>query len=148
MNLWLLIPTFIIGLPIVGAIYQAIATARDKRNFPPPGQLIDVGGHRLHLHVTGTDTGKPTVILEAGMASFSSNFVWVQQELEQVTRVVAYDRAGLGWSDSGLKAARCAAQRQRVVHGLAARRNHRAICGRGTFVWRACRARLCRSVSR
>ena len=103
MNLWLLIPTFIIGLPIVGAIYQAIATARDKRNFPPPGQLIDTGGHRLHLHVTGTDTGKPTVILEAGMASFSSNFVWVQQELEQTTRVVAYDRSGLGWSDPGLK---------------------------------------------
>jgi pimeloyl-ACP methyl ester carboxylesterase len=103
MNLWLLIPTFIIGLPIVGAIYQVIATARDKRRFPPPGQLIEVDGHRLHLHVTGTDTGKPTVILEAGMASFSSNFAWVQQELEQVTRVVAYDRAGLGWSDSGPK---------------------------------------------
>jgi pimeloyl-ACP methyl ester carboxylesterase len=103
MNLWLLIPTFIIGLPIVGAIYQVIATVRDKHRFPPPGQLIDVGGHRLHLHVTGTATGKPTVILEAGMASFSSNFVWVQQELEQVTRVVAYDRAGLGWSDSGPK---------------------------------------------
>jgi pimeloyl-ACP methyl ester carboxylesterase len=102
MNL-LLIPTFIIGLLILGAIYQAIATARDKRNFSPPGQLIDVGGHRLHLHVTGTATGKPTVILEAGMASFSSNFVWVQQELEQVTRVIAYDRAGLGWSDSGPK---------------------------------------------
>ncbi len=103
MNFLLLILAFIIGLPIVGAIYQAIATARDRRNFPPPGKLIDVGGHRLHLHVTGTDTGKPTVILEAGMASFSSNFAWVQQELEQVTRVVAYDRAGLGWSDSGPK---------------------------------------------
>jgi pimeloyl-ACP methyl ester carboxylesterase len=65
--------------------------------------LIDVGGHRLHLHVTGTDTSKPPVILEAGMASFSSNFAWVQQELAQETRVVAYDRAGLGWSDSGSK---------------------------------------------
>jgi pimeloyl-ACP methyl ester carboxylesterase len=99
----LLIPIVIIGLPIIGAIYQAIATARDKRNFPPPGQLIEVGGHRLHLQVTGTDTGKPIVILEAGMASFSSNFAWLQQELEPLTRVVAYDRAGLGWSDSGLK---------------------------------------------
>jgi len=103
MNILLLIPIVIIGLPIIGAIFQAIATARDKRNLPPPGQLTDAGAHRLHLHVTGTDTGKPAVILEAGMASFSSNFVWVQQELEQVTRVVAYDRAGLGWSDSGPK---------------------------------------------
>ncbi len=103
MNLLLLVPAFIIGVPIVGAVYQAIATARDRRNFPPPGQLVDVGGHRLHLNLTGKDTGRPTVILEAGMASFSSNFAWIQQELEPLTRVVAYDRAGLGWSDSGLK---------------------------------------------
>jgi len=103
MNFLLLIPIVIIGLLIIGSIYQAIATARDKRNFPPPGRMIDVGGHRLHLHVTGTDTGKAAVILEAGMASFSSNFAWVQQELEPVTRVVVYDRAGLGWSDSGSK---------------------------------------------
>jgi pimeloyl-ACP methyl ester carboxylesterase len=103
MNILLLIPIVIIGLPIIGAIYQAIATTRDKRNFPPPGQLIEAGGHRLHLQVTGTDTGKPIVILEAGMASFSSNFAWIQQELQPLTRIVAYDRAGLGWSDSGLK---------------------------------------------
>jgi pimeloyl-ACP methyl ester carboxylesterase len=37
------------------------------------------------------------------MASFSSNFAWVQQELSSLTRVVAYDRAGLGWSESGSK---------------------------------------------
>src|SRR5512143_1926958 len=103
MNPLLLIPAFIFGLPIVGALYQAIATARDKRRFPPPGQLVDAGGFRLHLYATGKDTGKPTVILEAGMASFSSNFAWVQQELEQMTRVVSYDRSGLGWSDSGPK---------------------------------------------
>lgn len=103
MNPLLLIPAFIFGLPIVGALYQAIATARDKRRFPPPGQLVDAGGFRLHLYATGKDTGNPTVILEAGMASFSSNFAWVQQALEQMTRVVSYDRSGLGWSDSGPK---------------------------------------------
>ncbi len=101
MNPLLLIPAVVIGLPIVGAIYQTLATARDRRTFPPPGQMVDVGGHRLHLHVTGTDTGRPTVILEAGMASFSANFAWLQEELATVTRVVAYDRAGLGWSDAG-----------------------------------------------
>ncbi|HEX6386624.1 MAG TPA: alpha/beta fold hydrolase [Anaerolineae bacterium] len=83
----------------IGAIYQAIATAIDRRNYPPPGQLVDVGGRRLHVVVTGKDTGQPAVILESGMATFSSNFFWVQSELATVTRVVAYDRAGLGWSD-------------------------------------------------
>jgi pimeloyl-ACP methyl ester carboxylesterase len=103
MSILTIVLALLLGVPVAGFVYQTLATARDKRRFPPPGQLIDVGGHRLHLHVTGTDTSKPTVILEAGMASFSSNFAWVQQELAQVTRVVTYDRAGLGWSDSGSK---------------------------------------------
>ena len=47
----------------------------------------------------GEETGKPTILLEAGIASFSSNWAWVQSELSASTRVVAYDRAGLGWSD-------------------------------------------------
>src|SRR4051812_6874655 len=29
---------------------------------PPPGQLVDVGGYRLHLYCIGT--GQPTVILD------------------------------------------------------------------------------------
>ena len=47
----------------------------------------------------GNESSKPTIILEAGIASFSSNWAWVQAELAAFTRVVAYDRAGLGWSD-------------------------------------------------
>lgn len=87
-------------LAVSGIIYQAVATARDNRNYPPPGQMIDMGsGRRLHMVVMGEDKGQPTVILEQGMGSFSSNWFWVQSELAADTRVVAYDRAGLGWSD-------------------------------------------------
>lgn len=86
-------------LALAGLFYQAAATARDKRTYPPPGQLVDLGGRRLHLLVRGDDTGQPTVLLEAGMASFSSNWHWVQTDLAADTRVVAPDRAGLGWSD-------------------------------------------------
>lgn len=89
----------LVVLAMAGRIYQAVATVIDRRKYPPPGQMIDVGGRRLHLQVSGENSGGPTVILEAGMASFSSNWVWVQEELSTVTRVVSYDRAGLGWSD-------------------------------------------------
>ena len=65
--------------------------------------MVDVGGYRLHLNVMGEDMGDPTVILDAGMVSFSSNWAWIQPEVAKVTRVVAYDRAGLGWSDPGPK---------------------------------------------
>ena len=83
----------------VGAAVQAAITRRDRRRYPPPGVLVNVGGHRLHLDVQGDDWGRPTVVLEAGMGSFSPNWHWVQRELAATTRVVAYDRAGLGWSD-------------------------------------------------
>jgi pimeloyl-ACP methyl ester carboxylesterase len=85
----------------VGALWQMIASRRDQRRFPAPGRLIDVGGHRLHILVTGQATANPTVVLEAGMASMSANWAWVRDDLARDHRVVTYDRAGLGWSERG-----------------------------------------------
>ena len=90
--------TVVAGL---GALVQAVAADRDHQAFPPPGQLVDVGGYHLHLHVLGEPHDRPTIILEAGLDSFSTNWYWVQTDLATSTRVVAYDRAGLGWSDVG-----------------------------------------------
>ena len=52
----------------------------------------------MHLQVRAPDSGGPTVVLEAGMGSFSPNWYWVQEELAPTIRSVAYDRAGFGWS--------------------------------------------------
>jgi pimeloyl-ACP methyl ester carboxylesterase len=89
----------VVALGIAGSAYQAIAARSDLAQYPPPGQFIELDGRRIHLLVKGQETGRPTVILEAGIGSFSSNWAWVQTELAASTRVVAYDRAGLGWSD-------------------------------------------------
>jgi pimeloyl-ACP methyl ester carboxylesterase len=80
-----------------GLSYQALATARDVRAYPPPGQLVDVGGYKLHIRCMGQ--GSPTVVLESGAAGPSPLWGWVQPEIATTTRVCAYDRAGLGWSD-------------------------------------------------
>jgi hypothetical protein len=37
----------------------------DARRDPPSGQLVDVGGHRLHVYCVGQ--GGPTVVLDAGL---------------------------------------------------------------------------------
>ena len=97
------------------AVNQIAAERRDRQRFLPPGQMVDVGGYRLHLKVMGEASSAPTVILEAGMVSFSSNWAWVQPEVAKVTRVVAVDRAGLGWSDPGPKP-RDAGQSARELH--------------------------------
>src|SRR5215218_6234715 len=86
-------------LAIVGAIYQAIATELAERTYPPPGQMVDVKGHSLHINCVGQ--GSPTVVLDAGMGMFSAHWVRVQREVSATTRVCSYDRAGMGWSEMG-----------------------------------------------
>lgn len=86
-------------LLIAGILYQSVATAVDARRYPPPGRLVDVGGHQLHIVCAGQ--GSPTVILEAAAQAASAHWVWVQPEVAEATRVCAYDRAGMGWSDAG-----------------------------------------------
>ncbi|MDA2913335.1 alpha/beta hydrolase, partial [Acidobacteriia bacterium AH_259_A11_L15] len=82
-----------------GMLYQILATQADRRNFPPPGKLVDVGGHRLHIHCVGE--GRPTVVLETGALGMSALWGWVQPQVAVHTRVCSYDRAGLGWSEPG-----------------------------------------------
>jgi hypothetical protein len=40
-------------LAIAGAVYEAIASARDRHDYPPPGELVDIGGRKLHINCTG-----------------------------------------------------------------------------------------------
>jgi pimeloyl-ACP methyl ester carboxylesterase len=60
---------------------------------------VDVGGYRLYLQCLGT--GSPTVLLEAGLDSPAEGWGLVQPSVARVTRVCAYDRAGVGGSDAG-----------------------------------------------
>jgi pimeloyl-ACP methyl ester carboxylesterase len=73
--------------------------AARKQELTPPGQFFDIGGRRLHAIITGEHRGKRPVVLEAGLTAMSSCWAWVQEELSKTTKVVSYDRAGLGWSD-------------------------------------------------
>jgi pimeloyl-ACP methyl ester carboxylesterase len=95
--LWLVVALLI--LAVVGAIYQAVATERAERTYPPPGEMVDVGSHELHIDCMGK--GGPTVILESALGNSSPHWVWVQREVAKTTRVCAYDRAGMGWSERG-----------------------------------------------
>ena len=65
--------------------------------YPAPGQLVDIGGYKLHLNCMGE--GSPTVIMDAGNNDFSVTWATVQPEIGQFTKVCSYDRAGFGWSE-------------------------------------------------
>src|SRR5215210_6539689 len=61
--------------------------------------MVGVGGYRLHINCVGQ--GNPTVVLDAGSGGMSAHWVRVQREVSGTTRVCAYDRAGMGWSEMG-----------------------------------------------
>lgn len=84
-------------LAAFGLIYERASRARDLQLYPPPGQLIDLGGYRIHLYCTGQ--GSPTVILEHGLDGSYLDWRKVQPQIASLTRVCSYDRAGYGWSD-------------------------------------------------
>lgn len=65
----------------------------------PPGKMVDLGGHRLHVNCTGK--GTPVVVIENGLGDFSFDWILVQNRVSKFTRVCTYDRAGYAWSDPG-----------------------------------------------
>lgn len=79
-------------LPAVPAV---AATAGNV--YAVPGRRVDVGGHRLNLVCLGS--GRPVIVLDAGLGDWSPSWIRVQRRLASRTSVCAYDRAGYGFSD-------------------------------------------------
>ena len=86
-------------LAAAGLLYENISEARDRRFNPMPGKRFDVGSYKMQIACTGA--GSPAVILDSGMGDSYVSWSKVQPEIAKFTRVCSYDRAGLGYSDSG-----------------------------------------------
>ena len=84
------------GLVVIG--FFAIGWADTLK---PPGKLVELSGHRLHVNCSGQ--GSPTVVVENGLGDFSFDWALVQSRVSQFTRICTYDRAGYAWSDPGPK---------------------------------------------
>jgi pimeloyl-ACP methyl ester carboxylesterase len=111
-------PALVVSLAVLaaGLSYQAIGTARDRRRHPPPGWLVDVGGHRLHVQVAGA--GRPTVVFDSALGGSCLSWALVQPAVAGLATTCTYDRAGLGWSESGplpRTAGRCAEELRELL---------------------------------
>lgn len=82
-----------------GAAYQAWEVRGETQKFPPPGQMVDIGGRRLHLLCIGE--GAPIVLFESSGLGSAVSADRVRNEIAKQTRVCSYDRRGMGWSDPG-----------------------------------------------
>ena len=104
----------LLGLILLGMIYQRLAERRDDARFPPPGRLVSVGDHRLHIWCAGR--GSPVVLLISGDGTPSVTLYAAQQRIAAVTTACSYDRAGLGWSDPAPRAMGLRAQVNDLDH--------------------------------
>ena len=96
---WLLYPVFaVLLLASIGGVYETVSEALDQNDYQMTGELVDVGGHSLHLRCSGS--GSPTVILEPGAGEMSAGLAWIEPAVADDTTVCVYDRAGRGWSEA------------------------------------------------
>lgn len=87
----------LIALALAGAVWHRAATEADRRRYPPPGRLVDIGGRRLHVQTQGK--GSPTVVISAAGAAAPLDWTNVLPAVAEFANVCLYDRAGSGWSD-------------------------------------------------
>ncbi|TYQ31699.1 alpha/beta fold hydrolase [Pseudanabaena sp. UWO310] len=86
--------SILVILLVFTTLYQAISSYLENRRSPI-GQLIDVGGYRLHLYTLGAS--QPTIVLDHSLGGVEGYLLI--EELATIGRVCIYDRAGYGWSD-------------------------------------------------
>jgi pimeloyl-ACP methyl ester carboxylesterase len=106
------------GLGLASTAYRAMGEARDRREHPPPGRFVDVGGYRLHIVCEGQ--GGPPVVICPAIGGTADDWRDVQHRVAVETTVCVYDRAGLGYSDSPTRrrtATRMAEELHALLHG-------------------------------
>jgi pimeloyl-ACP methyl ester carboxylesterase len=74
-------------------------SATEPSHHALDGASVTLARTGRHLHLNCQGSGSPTVLLEAGMAGWSTDWALVQGAVATHTRTCAYDRAGYGASD-------------------------------------------------
>ncbi len=87
----------LLGL-ILLTVFITTVQAKDKQW---PGEMIDIGTHKMHINCIGE--GTPSIIIDSGVGGFSLEWIRIQNNLAEDVRICSYDRAGYGWSEPGPK---------------------------------------------
>ncbi len=88
----------LVSLLLLGLVYEQVSRHKDAKRSRT-GEMMEMGTYRLH--VTDVGHGDPTVVIIHGAGDCSYSWMPIQKELSKFTRVITYDRAGMGSSDAG-----------------------------------------------
>ena len=80
-------------------VADVVLTARERADHPAPGRLVDVDGHKMHVHTTGQ--GDTSIVLLPGLAvpAPDLDFEPLVKELSAWATVTVVEPFGYGWSD-------------------------------------------------
>lgn len=91
--------TILLAASLLATAVQA-AEPLSPSAYAKPAQLVALpDGRKINLFCMGS--GAPTVVLDAGWGSGMSAWSKVQPTVAETTRVCAFDRPGMGFSDEG-----------------------------------------------
>ena len=94
-----LVPLTILGLLVIGIIYQQIGICYNASNLGRMGRLVDIDGVNMHLYESGNSDLPIVFISDIGVNAPYVDLYPLHSALSKENRVMVYDRPGYGWSD-------------------------------------------------
>ncbi|MBN1262282.1 MAG: alpha/beta hydrolase [Anaerolineae bacterium] len=83
------------------SINHRLQTPREEAAYPPPGQLVPVNGHSLHVYAEGEGNLTLVFLSGSGTTAPTLDFRGLYRRLSKEYRTVVVERAGYGWSEGG-----------------------------------------------
>lgn len=84
---------------ISGITYEKTSEYFDSKKYQPPGKIININNHNMHIFTKGS--GKATVVFISGFGTPSpyADFYPLYSEISKHAGIAVYERPGYGWSD-------------------------------------------------
>jgi pimeloyl-ACP methyl ester carboxylesterase len=98
---WLVIG--LVGLLVLlllgSTINHRLRTQKEAAAYPPPGQMVAVNDHRLHVYAEGAGDLTLVFLSGSGTTAPALDFKALYRRLSDDYRTVVVERAGYGWSE-------------------------------------------------
>ncbi len=82
-------------------MYHRYMLAQEASKLKPPGTMVEVNGHQLHVYAEGNSENKPTLVLMSGSGTIAPvyDFRLLYSKLSDEYRIVVVEKAGYGYSE-------------------------------------------------
>jgi hypothetical protein len=82
-------------------MYHRYMLAQEESKLEPPGVMVEVNGHQLHVYAEGSSESKPTLVFMSGSGTIAPvyDFRILYSKLSEDYRIAVVEKAGYGYSE-------------------------------------------------